>query len=146
MALPGLNEVLWSYFYQYRGFRQLLPARSYPHFMQSLIQYDMAPLTQLLNINTIDNVSKTTNTTNQLIFMTTIPIPIYLELINALDICLLYTSTDFKHIKIFYKGVPGLATDCPCSVWCCGLTTCLLYVGPPVGNLVWNDSGFVSLT
>ena len=25
-----------------------------------------------------------------------------------------------------------LATDCPCGVWCRGLTTCLLYVGPPL--------------
>ena len=48
--------------------------------------------------------------------------------------------------RIFYKWVPGFATDYPCGVWCRGLTTCLLYVGPPVGNLVWNDCGFVSLT
>ena len=38
--------------------------------------------------------------------------------------------------KIFYRGVPGFAIDCPCSVWCRGLTTCLLYVGPLFGNLV----------
>ena len=38
--------------------------------------------------------------------------------------------------RIFYRGVPGYATDCPCSVWCCGLTTCPLYVGPLFGNLV----------
>ena len=23
--------------------------------------------------------------------------------------------------RIFYRGVPGFATDCPCSVWCHGL-------------------------
>ena len=33
-------------------------------------------------------------------------------------------------IMIFYKGVPGFAIDCPCNVWCRGLTTCLLYLGP----------------
>ena len=38
--------------------------------------------------------------------------------------------------RIFYRGVPGLVTDCPCGVWCLGLTTCLLYVGPLLGNLV----------
>ena len=38
--------------------------------------------------------------------------------------------------RIFYRGVPGFATDCPCGVWCRGLTTCLLYVGPFFGNLV----------
>ena len=31
--------------------------------------------------------------------------------------------------RIFYRGVPGFATVCPCGVWCRGLTTCLLYVG-----------------
>ena len=45
-----------------------------------------------------------------------------------------------------YHGVPGFATDCPCVLWCRGLTTCLLYVGPLFGNLVENDSRFVSLT
>ena len=34
--------------------------------------------------------------------------------------------------RIFYRRVPGFATDCPCGVWCRGLTTCLLYVGPPL--------------
>ena len=33
---------------------------------------------------------------------------------------------------IFCRRVPGFATDCPCGVWCRGLTTCLLYVGPPL--------------
>ena len=32
----------------------------------------------------------------------------------------------------YSAGVPGFATDCPCGVWCRGLTTCLLYVGPPL--------------
>ena len=32
--------------------------------------------------------------------------------------------------RIYYKGVTGLATDNPCGVWCCRLTTCLLYVDP----------------
>ena len=27
---------------------------------------------------------------------------------------------------IFCRGVSGFATDCPCEVWCRGLTTCLL--------------------
>ena len=35
---------------------------------------------------------------------------------------------------IFCRGVSGFATDCPCGVWCRGLTTCLLHVGPPFGN------------
>ena len=32
---------------------------------------------------------------------------------------------------IFCRGVSGFATDCPCGVWCRGLTTCLLHAGPP---------------
>ena len=47
--------------------------------------------------------------------------------------------------RVFYMGFTGFATDCPCGVWGRGLTTCLLYVGP-LGNLGWNDSGFVNLT
>ena len=37
---------------------------------------------------------------------------------------------------IFCRGVSGFATDCPCDVWCRGLTTCLLHVGPPFGNRI----------
>ena len=32
--------------------------------------------------------------------------------------------------------VQSFATDCPCGVWCRGLTTCPQYVGPLFGNLV----------
>ena len=39
---------------------------------------------------------------------------------------------------IFCRGVSGFATDCPCDVWCRGLPTCLLNVGPPFGNRFWN--------
>ena len=48
--------------------------------------------------------------------------------------------------RIFYRGVPGFATDCPCSIWCLESTTCLLYVGPLFGNVVENDNGLVILT
>ena len=54
---------------------------------------------------------------------------------------LLYITFTFP-TRVFYGGVPGIATDFSCCVWCLGLTTCL----PHVGKLVWNDSGFVSLT
>ena len=46
----------------------------------------------------------------------------------------------------FYRGVPGFATNFSYGVWCRGLTTCLLYVGPLFGNVVWNNSGFARLT
>ena len=32
--------------------------------------------------------------------------------------------------RIINRGVLGFANDCHCSVWCRGLTTCLMYVGP----------------
>ena len=47
---------------------------------------------------------------------------------------------------IFCRGVSGFATDCPCGVWCRGLTTCLLHVGPPFGNRFLNTSKTVGLT
>ena len=48
--------------------------------------------------------------------------------------------------RISYRKVPGFATDYPPGAMCRGFTTCLLYVGPFIGNLVWNDSGLVNLT
>ena len=47
---------------------------------------------------------------------------------------------------IFCRGVSGFATDCPCDVWCGGLTTCLLHVGPPFGNRFLNTIWVVGLT
>ena len=44
----------------------------------------------------------------------------------------LYSVFLKKTSRIFCRRVPGFATDCPCGVWCRGLTTCLLYVGPPL--------------
>ena len=49
--------------------------------------------------------------------------------------------------RIFYRGVPGFATDCPCGdVWCRESTTCPLHAGPHFGYQFWNDSGVISLT
>ena len=47
---------------------------------------------------------------------------------------------------IFCRRVSGFATDCPCDVWCRGLTTWLLHVIPPFGNLFLNISWAVRLT
>ena len=47
---------------------------------------------------------------------------------------------------VFCRGVSGFATDCPCDVWCRGLTTCLLHVGPPFRNRFLNTSWAVGLT
>ena len=46
--------------------------------------------------------------------------------------------------RIYYRGVPDLATDCPCGVWCHGFITgsCML-----VHVLeIYSCSGFVNLT
>ena len=45
----------------------------------------------------------------------------------------LYVTSSYS-TWIFFRGVSGFATDCPCGVWCRGLTTCLLHIGPPFGN------------
>ena len=44
------------------------------------------------------------------------------------------------------RGVSGFANDCTCGVWCRGLTTCLLHVGPPFGNRLLSNSWAVGLT
>ena len=56
----------------------------------------------------------------------------------------LYVTSSYS-TWIFCRGVSGFATDCPCGVWC-GLTTCFLYVGPPFGNRILNNSWAVGLT
>ena len=57
----------------------------------------------------------------------------------------LYVASSYS-TWIFCRGVSGFATDCPCGVWCRGLTTCLLHVGPPFGNRILNNSWAVGLT
>ena len=57
----------------------------------------------------------------------------------------LYVTSSYS-TWIFCMGVSGFATDCPCGVWCRGLTTCLLHVGPPFGNRILNNSWVVGLT
>ena len=57
----------------------------------------------------------------------------------------LYVTSSYS-IWIFCRGVSCFATDCPCDVWCRGLTTCLLHVGPPFGNRFLNTSWAVGLT
>ena len=49
-------------------------------------------------------------------------------------------STDHQVIFCDYAHTGFKITE---NRW---LTTCLQYVGPIFGNLVWNDNGFVSLT
>ena len=56
----------------------------------------------------------------------------------------LYATSSYS-TWIFCRGVSGFATDCPCDVWCRGLTTCLLHVGPPFGNRFLNTRWAVYL-
>ena len=56
----------------------------------------------------------------------------------------LYVTSSYS-TSICCRGVSGSATDCPCGVWCRGLTTCLLHVGPPFGNRILNNSWAVGL-
>ena len=59
----------------------------------------------------------------------------------------LYVTSSYRYSTwIFCRGVSGFATDCPCGVWCRGLTTCLLHVGPPFGNQILNNRWAVGLT
>ena len=55
----------------------------------------------------------------------------------------LYVTSSYS-TWIFCRGVSGFATDCPCGVWCRGLTTCLLHVGPPFGNRILTQWGRVT--
>ena len=57
----------------------------------------------------------------------------------------LYVTSSYS-TWIFCRRVSGFATDFHCDVWCRGLTTCLLHVGPHFGNRFLNTSWAVGLT
>ena len=78
-----------------------------------------------------------------------------LQLLTPVDIFSLWTehlTMGLLHVKflfstrISYRGVLYFATDCPCSVWCLGLTTCLLVVNSFTGKLVLKSSWSLNLT
>ena len=64
--------------------------------------------------------------------------------IEHITIGILYVKCVFS-TRIFCMGVPYFA-DCPCGVWCRGVTTCLRYVGPLLRNIVLDGSWSVNLT
>ena len=70
--------------------------------------------------------------------------------IQCLTLCVIWRLLHI--ISPIYIIVPTdmerwcFATDCPCGVWCRGLTTCILHVGPPFGNRILNNSWAVGLT
>ena len=46
---------------------------------------------------------------------------------------------DLVAIRKICRGVSGLAPGCPCGVWCCGLSTCPVYLGQFLANrLYWQ--------
>ena len=51
----------------------------------------------------------------------------------------LYVTSSYSTL-IFCRGVSGFATDCPCVVWCRGLTTCFLHVDSPFVNWFLNNN------
>ena len=57
----------------------------------------------------------------------------------------LYVTSSYSTC-IFCRGVAGFTTDSPGDVLCRGLTTCLLHVGPPLGNRFLNTSWAVGMT
>ena len=70
---------------------------------------------------------------------------VWLMMRRAFPCHILYVTSSYS-TWIFCREVSCLATDCPCGVWCRGLTTCLLHVGPPFGNRILNNSWAVGLT
>ena len=50
----------------------------------------------------------------------------------------LYVTSSYS-TWILCRGVSGFANDCPCGVWCRGLPTCLLHVGPPFWKSIFKQ-------
>ena len=83
--------------------------------------------------------------TRYLVFYNPSPPRMFLPLDLLSEYRALYVTSSHS-TWILCRGVSGFATDCPCGVWCRGLTTCLLHVGPPFGNRLLNNSWAVGLT
>ena len=68
---------------------------------------------------------------------------LYHFVLNDFFIIRKYTNMNISSFttKIFYGGVSGFETDCPCGVLCRGLTIDLRYVSHPFWNLVLNRVG-----
>ena len=66
-------------------------------------------------------------------------------LIRAMNNLYMNVTSSYS-TRIFYRGVSGFATGCTCGVWCRGLTTCLLYVGPLFRNRPLNNRSVEGLT
>ena len=111
----------------------------------------------IINLNTrmlvtFDSCFKQHFDTRYLVFYNTSPPRMFLSLDLLWEYRIqhgangpLYVTSSYS-TWIFCRGVSGFATDCPCGVWCRGLTTCLLHVGPPFGNRILNNSWAVGLT
>ena len=57
-----------------------------------------------------------------------------------------FKSNLYSQLRYSTGEFQVLQSGCPWSVWCHGLTTCLLNVSPLFGNTALNNSGSVSLT
>ena len=69
-----------------------------------------------------------------------LPLGILLECwIEHVSFGLIYVMFTFP-TSIFYRGVPGFATDCPCGVWCRGLNHFLV----TIHNSNWINIGYIA--
>ena len=131
-AVPGLNTMLFSLVYQL------------------CLALWWQPNTGMLV--TLGICLKQYFDTKYLVFYNTSPPRMFLSLDLLWEYWIQYDANGPLYVTsccstwIFCRGVSGFATDCPCDVWCRGLTTCLLHVGPPFGNRILNNSWAVGLT
>ena len=117
-AVPGLNATFWFLWFTNCVFL----------FDKNLILGCLWPLVFVLNNILILGI---------LVFYNTSPPRMLLSLDLLWEYRIqhgangpLYVTSSYS-TWIFCRGVSGFATDCPCGVWCRGLITCLLHVGPP---------------
>ena len=132
-AVPGLNAIL-----------------CFLWFINCVLLFDKKYNTRMLV--TFDICLKQYFDTRHMVFYNTSPPRMFLSLDLLWEYRIqhgangpLYVTSSYS-TWIFCRGVSGFATDCPCGVWCRGLTTCLLHVGPPFGNRILNNSWAVGLT
>ena len=132
-VVPGLNSIL-----------------CFLWFTNCVLLFDKKSNTRMLV--TFDICFKQYFDTRYLVFYSTSPPRMFLSLDLLWEYRIqhgangpLYVTSSYS-TWIFCRRVSRLATDCPCNVWCRGLTTCLLHVGQPFGNRILNNSWAVGLT
>ena len=139
IGVAAPHHSLWDWFWRV-GFLCWMPLNALFGFTNCVLLDDDKTNTMMLV--TIGIRFKQLFDTRYLVFCNLSPPRIYFLSLDLLSEYWIHQGTTGPFYvtsgyspKISYRGVFGIATDCPCSVWCREFTACPLYIGLRLGNL-----------